>query len=155
MPEYTPATIAQVDALISVIGDLQRELGAHRVVVEKAHKRSRAAIILSVLSIALIFLAGAGALSNRQAVREINQTRDEARRVTCVQENVGIARDRAAISGSIIALAPPDTVFTEEQMERIAAYTATVTALTPFRDCSEKGIEEYYNHLPVDPATTR
>lgn len=152
MLDKTPATIAQVDALIGVIGDLQRELEASRAVVEKSHKRSRAAMILSALSIALIIFAGGAIVANRQAVNSIVAVREEARRVTCVQDNIATANRRAAISESIIALAPPGKVFTEEEKARVEAYTKKVIELSPFRDCSPEGIREYYEHLPADPA---
>lgn len=154
MPEPTPPTMEQVDRLIHTIGDLQLELAATRAVVERQYSRTRTAILLSVLATALVFLSGGLVISNYQATRATTQIRDEARIVTCVQENVGILNTRVAISDSIVALVPPGEVLTFEQEQRVAAYSARVTELLPFRDCSDEGIESYYDHLPEDPAET-
>lgn len=152
MSESLPPTMEQVDRLIHTIGDLQLELAATRAVVERQYSRTRTAILLSVLATALVFLSGGLVLSNYQATRATTQVRDEARVVTCVQENVGILNTRVAISESIVALAPAGTALTFEQEQRVAAYADRVTELLPFRDCSEEGIESYYEHLPMDPA---
>lgn len=155
MPESTPPSTAQVDRLISSIGDLQRELAATRAVVEKAASRSRSAILLSVISIALLMVSFGVVLSNRASVEASNEVRDEARRVACVRENISIVDTREAISGSIIALAPPGTSLTDEQEARIAAYAERVSELLPFRDCSPEGVAAYYENPPPDPAVDK
>lgn len=152
MPEYTPATIAQVDALIGVIRDLQTELTATRVVVEKSLRRSRTAILLSVLSIALIFLAGAGVIVNYQALHAVNQARTEARIVTCIQDNITISQLRTKLPEALLTLVPPGTTLTPDQQARVDAYTESVEMGFPFRDCSPAGIAAYYADLPSDPA---
>jgi hypothetical protein len=150
MPE--PISTSQLDDLIGAIKDLQGELSATRDVVEQSVKNSRTARVLSIVSVALFLISFGLFASNHKTIHSINQVRDEARIVACVQENVGIASERVAISESIVALAPPGTVFNADQEARIAAYGDLVDKLLPFRDCSSEGIAAYYANLPADPA---
>jgi hypothetical protein len=147
-----PISTGQLDDLIGAIKALQGELSATRVVVEKSVKNSRTARVLSIISIALFLVSFGLFVSNYKTIHSIDRVRDEARVVACVQENVGIASERVAISESIVALAPPGTVFTPDQEARIAAYGDLVDKLLPFRDCSDEGIAAYYADLPEDPA---
>lgn len=152
MPENETPSVAQVDRLIESIGNLERELGATRGVVEKAAKRSRAAIRLSIVSIALIVMAFGVVLSNRAAVRASNEVRDDARIVACRYENKTIANLHVKLPAALSALVPTGTKLTDDQQARLNAYSESVRLGFPFRDCSPEGIRAYYQNLPPDPA---
>lgn len=152
MPESTPPNMAQVDRLIESIGDLQSELGATRKVVEKMARRTRAAVVLSIVSIALIMIAFGVVLSNRSAVRASNEVRDDARIVACRYENKTIANLHEKLPEALLALVPPGTPLTADQQLRLDAYAESVKDGFPFRDCSPEGIRAYYQNLPPDPA---
>jgi hypothetical protein len=153
MPENTPASMAQIDQLTTLIDhDLVPSLAATRKVVERSAKRSRIAFILSGISIVLILMAGGVVLQNRDAIHDANELRDEILLISCVQDNVSTQKDRDALVGSLITLADDPNKLTTEEQALVDAYSKRVEELLPFRDCSEDGIEAYYNNLPPDPA---
>jgi hypothetical protein len=111
-------------------------------------------MLLALGSTAVIFIGILLIISNRDAIQSINNLRDENRVVSCVRENVHIATLHAKLPEALLAFVPPGAELTPEQQAILDRYTLSVEDGFPFRDCSEAGIEAYYENPPVDPAAT-
>lgn len=135
---------------------------AHRRTVEKANRRSKAAIVglivaLATAAAATVYAVKAHDLSLDQ-VRLQEQfviDRDAARIAACTNSNVEKLAVRLAVQRSLLTLARPGVPITPEQQTTIDAYNKAVNDGLPFRDCSPGGIAAYYRNPPSDPAVAR
>lgn len=145
-------TVSQYETLIDKIDELRTELAAHRYVVMTANRRSKAAMILTIVGATLCVVGIYLALSARHDVSEANESRATARISACVQDNVTTGNVRAAVVSGLLTFVPDPANLTAEQTAALNAYEGAVAAILKFRDCSPEGITAYYASPPLDPA---
>lgn len=154
---------------------LEATLREHRVEMEtvegdlRANERAtssanRVAMVATVAAIVgvVVGLVGIGVAvdgrSTANTVRGIQKAqiadRKDARTSSCVQANVATKSNRAALVDALIAVLPPGTTPTEAQQAIVERYRAQVEESLPYRDCSDKGIADYFEDPPADPAIT-
>lgn len=155
MPENSPPTSADVRRLIESIGDLHDELVEHRRIVKNSNRLAWGSIVLAVVGVVCVIVALIVVAQNHASIRELEQARAEARKITCDNENALSMRLHEKLPAALLALAPPGTDLTAEQQARLDAYTASVVAGFPFRDCTPEGIAAYYSTPSTDPATNQ
>jgi hypothetical protein len=120
----------------------------------------------------LVILVVAGSLGLRLLDRENEQRvesvksiltiqshdRADARKSSCIQENVQTQKNRTALIGGMTVLVSFASNPTPAQRQRIDAfldaYTKQIKVLQPYRNCSRSGLDDYYRNPPPDPALT-
>lgn len=155
MPDKTPISIAQAEGLTGDMSALSRKLDHHRRDLAR-YRRAVQILTVTLFVVGVVaVVAAVAAYRAREATEAANQSRQDARESACVQSNVATDKARKALTNSILVLVPgaktPDDL-NPEQRERYDAYEASVTAALPYRDCTQSGIEEFYDNPPADPA---
>lgn len=152
--------------LISTIDALSRDIAGHKDALVVADRRSRWARTASVVGILVgiigIAVGTGGAIfgaSAQATADDLARSRQEGRVAGCVQGNITTQRTRAALVAGVSVLAAPNQGRSESGQaavdEFVRRYTAQIEQALPYRDCSARGIDIYYDHAPTDPATVQ
>lgn len=158
-----PLTHDELDELIVKLDELGDQMVDHRAALVVADRRSRRARLTATVGVVAGIIGGvvgAGGVivgASAQATADaLADSRRETQQAACVQANLTNQRTRDALIAGVGVLAAPDPRRTEAEQARVdrfvVEYTASVQRALPYRDCSKRGIELYYEHPPDDPA---
>ena len=151
--------------LVVSLGKASEEMQAVKEQLRAANTKSALAknvavigMIIGVLGVAvgaggLIYAERANDTADEVHTLQIERAREqiENRIVSCIQQNVQTNRMRKALVSGVSVLVPPEGP-SERLTQFIESYTANVNDALPFRDCSPRGIETYFESPPGDPA---
>lgn len=157
-----------IDRFIDAVADLGRELNTHKrqlIVTENrslwARRAAIASFALGALGVVAAVLALVFGVRAKASADDIIAVRDGAREAACIQENAQSDRERdSQIQGLGLALSssplidktdPEDVAAYNRFIER---YATRVRKELPFRDCTDEGLELYFEQPPIDPVTT-
>lgn len=153
----------ELASLVSTIEVLNTEVAGLRVALLNADKRARWARSVAVIGVvagivgATVGIGGVlvGA-SAKATARDLAATRRENTVASCVQANLTTQRTREALIAGVSVVAQPNPNRTEAESASVdrfvTDYTRNVEGKLPYRDCSQHGVDSYYENPPADPA---
>jgi len=149
--------------LVGKIDESNREMASLSARLATADRRARWARSVAIIGVIAGIVGGAvGAggvivgASAQATADDLAESRRETQQSACVQANLTTWRTRGALIAGIQVLAAPDPRRTEAEQARVdrfvVEYTTSVHNALPYRDCSPRGIAQYFAHPPDDPA---
>lgn len=148
-PEFLQNLIASIDKLTV-------EMHAHKDQLRITDRRSKWARSSAAVGLVVGAVGVAVGLGGLKYGHDLASSRRDAQESGCVQANLTTQRIREALAAGVSVLTQPNPSRGEQEQAAVdrfvVEYTNHVNSALPYRDCSDRGIDAYYDHPPVDPA---
>lgn len=131
--------------------------------IADARKVGKRGVVVGILGVVVGLVGIAVGADGRQTAKDnkdiiATQTKDrqEARLGSCIQSNVAVKKTREALVAGLGVFIVPIPGREEAELQRLeqllADFELAVNKALPYRDCSDKGIDKFFEDPPRDPA---
>lgn len=159
MPLQSENLVVLIGKLDELAVEMKGLSGALKATDQKAKWAKRAATVGIAVGIIGCMVGVIGLVAGWKAndtADQLAQSRREGQISSCVQSNLTTERIRAALIQGVSVVSQPNPNRTEAEQASIdrfvTEYTLRTNSALPYRDCTPRGIEIYYEHPPADPA---
>lgn len=161
-----PLSPEDLSRFISTVDALTLEMRVHEEKLMAANRRSARAqnvatigVVVGIVGVVVGIGGAIFGLTAQSTTEDLKQARRDGRIATCVQSNLQTQRTREALLSGVSVLTQPDPRRSNTEQAAVdrfvVEYGRKVDGSLPYRDCSERGIDIYYQHPPADPALGR